>query len=66
MVSAIEKHATALMLAWLSRHVETDSPTYSWMNGKFFIMHVDSSNLPVLTFAMYEETTPASSAPTSC
>ncbi|KAM5530163.1 hypothetical protein V8D89_016165 [Ganoderma adspersum] len=59
-----DEHAV-LMLVWLSRHVETDSPTYSWMNGKFFITHVDSSNLPVMTFTMYEETTAASSAPSS-
>ena len=45
-----------LTLVWLFRRVETDSPTYSWMNGKFFIAKIDSSNLPVVSFTIYEET----------
>ena len=45
-----------MLTAWLFRRVETDSLTYSWMNGKFFIAKIDSSNLPVVSFTMYEET----------
>ena len=41
------------MLAWLHRHMETDSPTYSGLNGKFLIMQTDTSSL---NFTMYEET----------
>ena len=52
-----------LMWMWISSHVETDSPTYSWMNSKFFIVQVDTSNLPAVSFTMYDDTTsaPASS-----
>ena len=48
-----------LMWMWLSRHVETDSPTYSWMNSKFFVVQADTSNLPVVSFTMYQDTTSA-------
>ena len=26
-----------MLMWWICRRVETDSPTYSWMNSKFFI-----------------------------
>ena len=51
------------ILRRLDSHVETDSPTYSSMNGKFFIVQIDLSNLPVLSLTMYKETT--SGAPAS-
>ena len=40
-----------LTCLWLPRHVETDSPTYSGLNGKFLIVQTDTSSLsftPVL------------------
>ena len=62
-VSARREHVV-LMLMRLSRHVETDSPTYSWMNGKFLILRGDDSVRTALSFTIYEETsssTPGSS-----
>ena len=38
------------------RHVETDSPTYSWMNSQFFVLRVNGSAIPHFTFTMYEIT----------
>ncbi|KAM5537749.1 hypothetical protein V8D89_008517 [Ganoderma adspersum] len=40
--------------SWEYAHAETDSPTYSWMNGRFFIVRVNSTASPRLTFNMYE------------
>ncbi|PIL36388.1 hypothetical protein GSI_00076 [Ganoderma sinense ZZ0214-1] len=42
--------------SWEYAHVETDSPTYAWMNDQFFLLRVNSSALPRLTFTMYQET----------
>ena len=48
----------------ISRHVETDSPAYSWMNGKFFIEQSSlSSDDMSVAFTIYEVT--SSSAPGS-
>ncbi|PIL36404.1 hypothetical protein GSI_00092 [Ganoderma sinense ZZ0214-1] len=62
--SGVRNESGGTPYSWQYAHVETDSPTYSWMNGKFFIVQVDSVSSTVRNFTMYEETSsnmPASS-----
>ena len=54
MRAIVEVHPVLMLTCiWLSRHVETDSPTYSRMNGQFLIMRTDTSSK---NFTIYEGT----------
>ncbi|KAI1792611.1 hypothetical protein LXA43DRAFT_1093569 [Ganoderma leucocontextum] len=43
-------------------HVETDSPTYSWMNSNFFITRLDASDPTTPTFTIYGVSNSSSSS----
>ena len=44
-----------LVLAWRwrCRHVETDSPTYSWLNSNFFITKLAATDPTQPLFTIY-------------